>query len=178
MPANFTDSVVARVSQRRDARRGDGVRGSGQHDTDGIAGPNVWQALLDATTTGGRQLPLLRLGVGHEALPEHLESGVTGRSCTRRSPTPASGRTDREGTWPVYARYVATTMSGTNPDGTTYKRSGRALGQLLPRRGRPARLQSGPATAIPRASGASSCPPPHAGVVFPFTPIGTLVTVA
>ena len=81
-----------------------------------------------------------------------------------------------EGTWPVYARYVSTTMSGTNPDGSkyvdpgipwvSYFNGGDALHGFL-------RAQYG----FPQSLGCVEMPYASADTVFPFTPIGTLVSI-
>jgi hypothetical protein len=76
----------------------------------------------------------------------------------------------------VYARYITTTMSGTNPDGSHYSdpgipwvsyfHGGDALHGFL-------RAQYG----FPQSLGCVEMPYASAGTVFPFTPLGTLVTV-
>jgi lipoprotein-anchoring transpeptidase ErfK/SrfK len=81
-----------------------------------------------------------------------------------------------DGTWPVYARYTVTTMTGTNPNGTHYSDpgipwvsyfyEGDALHGFI-------RASYG----FPQSLGCVEMPFANAGVVFPLTPIGTLVTV-
>ncbi|MDA8266803.1 MAG: L,D-transpeptidase, partial [Actinomycetota bacterium] len=76
----------------------------------------------------------------------------------------------------VYLRYQVTTMSGTNPNGTTYHdtgipwvsyfNGGDALHGFV-------RAQYG----FPQSNGCVEMPPANAAVVWPYTPIGTLVTV-
>ena len=80
------------------------------------------------------------------------------------------------GTWPVYARYTSTTMSGTNPDGSKYKdpgvpwvsyfHGGDALHGFI-------RASYG----SPQSLGCVEMPPSNAQVVYPYTPLGTPVTV-
>ena len=80
------------------------------------------------------------------------------------------------GTFPVYLRFTSTTMSGTNPDGTTYHdpgipwvsyfNGGDALHGFI-------RYSYG----WPQSLGCIEMPFAHAAVVYPYTPIGTLVTV-
>ena len=88
---------------------------------DGDAGPLVWSALINAAVAGGPIAPgysWVYVSEGHPevlalwhngavALLSHANTGVP------QAPTPT-------GTWAVYARYPATTMSGINPDGTHY----------------------------------------------------------
>ena len=107
---------------------------------DGNAGPVLWRSLINAVIAGkhssfgytwvnvslsGQSLSLWHNG--HTVLSTPVNTGIPGRA------------TD-PGTFPVYSHLQSTTMSGTNPDGTTVQRPRRALGQLLQRRRRPALL--------------------------------------
>ena len=80
------------------------------------------------------------------------------------------------GTYPVYERFLSTTMSGTNPDGSHYSdpdiqwvsyfNGGDALHEFP-------RYSYG----FPQSLGCVEMPFASAETVFPYTPIGTLVTV-
>jgi peptidoglycan hydrolase-like protein with peptidoglycan-binding domain len=80
------------------------------------------------------------------------------------------------GTYPVYVRYLTTTMSGTNPDGSHYSdpgiqwvsyfNGGDALHEF-PR----------DSYGFPQSLGCVEMPFASAETVFPYTPIGTLVTI-
>jgi len=80
------------------------------------------------------------------------------------------------GTFPVYLRYTSQTMRGTNPDGTTYNdagipwvsyfHGGEALHGFI-------RSSYG----YPQSLGCVEMPFAAAGIVWPHTPLGTLVTV-
>ena len=82
-----------------------------------------------------------------------------------------------EGTFPVYARYTVTTMRGTNPDGShyvdpgikwvSYFNGGDAL-HAFPRA----------SYGFPQSLGCVEMPLANAAIVFPLTPLGTLVTVS
>jgi lipoprotein-anchoring transpeptidase ErfK/SrfK len=95
---------------------------------------------------------------------------------TRANTGVAAAPTD-SGTFPVYVRYKVTTMSGTNPDGSKYSdpgipwvsyfNGGDALHGFV--RG---------SYGTPQSDGCVEMPPANAAVVYPLTPIGTLVTVA
>jgi lipoprotein-anchoring transpeptidase ErfK/SrfK len=90
--------------------------------------------------------------------------------------TGVAGAPTANGTFPVYARYTVTTMSGTNPDGShyvdpgiqwvSYFNGGDALHGFV--RG---------SYGFPQSDGCVEMPIAHAAVVFPLTPLGTLVTV-
>jgi hypothetical protein len=147
--------------------------------TDGVAGPKVWNALLYAATANQVN------SYGHydfvevsTSLPEHADVWRDGAiAYTTLANTGIEAAPTEEGTWPVYARYVSTTMRGTNPDGShyddpgvpwvSYFHGGDALhGFVRASYGRPQSL------------GCVEMPPANAGVVYPYTPIGTLVTIA
>ncbi len=90
--------------------------------------------------------------------------------------TGVPGAPTESGTWPVYDRYLVTTMKGTNPDGTKYSdpgipwvsyfHGGDALHGFI--RG---------SYGFPQSDGCVEIPPANAKIVYPLTPIGTLVTV-
>jgi len=152
-----------------------------QHDmkTDGVAGPQVWSALLQATTAGQVDTS------GHydwvsvsEARPEQVTVWRDGAAVYNTlANTGISSAPTEQGTWPVYVRYTSTTMSGTNPDGSHYSdpgvpwvsyfHGGDALHGFIR-----------PGYGYPQSLGCVEMPIPHAEVVYPYTPIGTLVTVA
>jgi len=145
--------------------------------TDGAAGPSVWTALLKAVaardvTTAPYDYVFVDTGS-----PEYLSlwrDGVVIFTTLVNTGIPQAAT--ELGTWPVYVRYTVTTMSGTEPDGQTYSdpgipwvsyfHGGDALHGYL-------RAQYG----FPQSLGCVEMPYSSAQTVFPFTPIGTLVTV-
>lgn len=145
--------------------------------TDGAAGPQVWSDLLADVASGkGDALPWDYVLVS-QSLPE---SATVYKDGTAVYSTPVNtgvaGAPTENGTWPVYARYTVTTMSGTNPDGSkyvdpgirwvSYFHGGDALHGYV--RG---------SYGFPQSDGCVEMPVANAQVVFPLTPIGTLVTV-
>ena len=55
------------------------------------------------------------------SLPEHADVWRDGQIVyTTLANTGIEAAPTEQGTWPVYARYVSTTMTGTNPDGSKY----------------------------------------------------------
>jgi peptidoglycan hydrolase-like protein with peptidoglycan-binding domain len=151
-----------------------------QHNltVDGIAGPAVWGALLTAMQAGqGNALPYGYVYVS-KVLPENVtvyQNGVAVYHTLANTGVAAAPTAD--GTYPVYARYTVTTMSGTNPNGSTYVDPGIKWvsyfngGDAL--HGFP-RASYG----FPQSVGCVEMPIANAAVVFPLTPLGTLVTVS
>jgi hypothetical protein len=150
-----------------------------QLPTDGMAGPQVWEALLQAATAGQTDT------YGHydfvevsTSIPEHVDVWRDGAVVyTSPANSGIEAAPTEFGTWPVYARYVSTTMSGTNPDGSHYSdpdipwvsyfHGGDALHGFI-------RSSYG----TPQSLGCVELPPANAAVVYPYTPLGTLVTVS
>ncbi len=140
-------------------------------------GTAFWTALLQAASTGAADpLPYGYVLVSKQ-LPETAtvyQNGVVKYTTLANTGVPAAPTAN--GTFPVYARYTSTTMSGTNPNGTkyvdpgipwvSYFNGGDALHGFV-------RASYG----FPQSVGCVEMPPAHAAVVFPMTPIGTLVTV-
>jgi peptidoglycan hydrolase-like protein with peptidoglycan-binding domain len=144
---------------------------------DGSAGPQVWKALLRAVAERHVYTASYNYVFVSEGSPEYVTLWRDGTYVFRTlantgipvSPTAA-------GTWPVFARYIVTTMSGTNPDGTHYSdpgipwtsyfHGGDALHGFI---------RSG--YGWPQSLGCVEMPFEAAHAVFPYTPLGTLVTV-
>ncbi len=146
--------------------------------TDGIAGPEVWQKLLADVSAGTVDPSPYDYVYVSKNLPE---TATVYRDGQQVYSTPANtgvpGAVTASGTYPVYLRYRVTTMSGTNPNGThyhdtgipwvSYFNGGDALHGFV-------RASYG----FPQSNGCVEMPPANAAVVYPLTPIGTLVTVS
>ncbi len=145
--------------------------------TDGLAGPQVWADLLADVQTGHGNALNYDYVLVTKALPETatvFSNGVPVYSTLVNTGVP--GAPTDSGTWPVFARYLVTTMKGTNPDGSKYSdpgipwvsyfHGGDALHGFI--RG---------GYGYPQSDGCVEMPPAHAEVVYPLTPIGTLVSV-
>jgi hypothetical protein len=145
---------------------------------DGDAGPQVWRALIGAALAGQRSSSgYTFVLVDKEASPQHLVLWHDGSSPVHtvvntgipQAPT-------ANGVYPVYEHLRVTTMSGKNPDGSTYHdpgiqfvsyfNGGDALHAFT-------RAQYG----YPQSLGCVEMPLSAAGQVWPYTPIGTLVDV-
>jgi peptidoglycan hydrolase-like protein with peptidoglycan-binding domain len=150
-----------------------------QHNlkTDGLAGPDVWTDLLQAAAAGTTDPQAYAYVYVSKDLPETATVYQNGGEVyTTRANTGVAAAATPDGTWPVYLRFKSTTMTGTNPDGSKYSdpnipwvsyfTGGDALHGFV--RG---------SYGYPQSDGCVEMPPANAAVVFPLTPIGTLVTV-
>jgi hypothetical protein len=140
--------------------------------------PVVVHALLIAAKSGRRDPRSYNNVYVTTALPERAYLYVGGR-LKWSSPvnTGVSSAPTELGTWPVYLRYVVTTMSGTYPGGggysdpgipwVSYFNGGDALHGFI-------RASYG----WPQSLGCVEMPFANAKVLWPYTPLGTLVTVS
>ena len=144
---------------------------------DGVAGAQVWRTLLQAVAqrhTYGRRYSYILVS---RRLPESLAVWQAGKVIYRTSVnTGVAAAPTETGTFPVYARYASTTMSGTNPDGSHYSDPGVPY---------VAYFNGGDAVhgfqrasyGYPQSLGCVELPYSAAAKVFAYDPIGTLVTV-
>ncbi len=148
-----------------------------QLGVDGDAGPQVWAALLAALQQNQATTVSYNYVLVSTALPQTVtvyENGAPSYSTPANTGVP--GAVTALGTFPVYLRFTSTTMSGTNPDGSTYSdpgipwvsyfNGGDALHGFVR-----------PGYGYPQSDGCVEMPIPNAQVVYPLTPLGTLVTV-
>ncbi len=152
-----------------------------QNDTgltaDGVAGPDVWRALIKAVVNGQGS----RSGYTFVSVKESNQRLTLWHNGQTVLTTPvntgiASAPT-ATGTYPVFLHIPSGTMSGTNPDGShyhdqgipwiSYFNGGDALHGFI-------RASYG----SPQSLGCVEMPFSTAGKVWPYTPIGTLVNVS
>jgi lipoprotein-anchoring transpeptidase ErfK/SrfK len=145
--------------------------------TTGIVGPQTWTALLQAASAGtGDSRPYGYVDVT-KTLPETTTVYQNGSvAYSTLANTGVAAAPTATGTFTVYERFQSTTMSGTNPGGghyvdpgipwVSYFNGGDALHGYV-------RASYG----FPQSDGCVEMPPANAAVVWPMTPIGTLVTV-
>jgi lipoprotein-anchoring transpeptidase ErfK/SrfK len=143
----------------------------------GVADATTWSALVNAVNNNHVDPATYNYVDVSETLPETLTLYQSGKVVfttpvnTGIEPVPTE-----LGTYPVYERFFSTTMSGTNPNGTkyvdpdipwvSYFNGGDALHGFI-------RSSYG----FPQSLGCVEMPFASAKTVFPYTPIGTLVTV-
>lgn len=146
--------------------------------TDGQAGPQVWTHLLAAAATGTVDTAPYNYVYVSKGSPETATVYSNGVAVyTTLANTGVAAAPTASGTFPVYERFRVTTMTGTNPDGShyvdpgipwvSYFNGGDALHGFV--RG---------SYGFPQSDGCVEMPPANAAVVWPLTPIGTLVTVS
>jgi lipoprotein-anchoring transpeptidase ErfK/SrfK len=143
----------------------------------GEANATTWTDLVNAVNDDHVDPATYNYVDVSETLPETLTLYVAGKV---KFQTPVNTGIEAAptelGTYPVYERFISTTMSGTNPDGTkyvdpdipwvSYFNGGDALHGFI-------RASYG----WPQSLGCVEMPFSSAETVFPYTPIGTLVTV-
>ena len=145
--------------------------------TDGFAGPEVWRALLRDDLTGRRSDGGYSYVFVHETLPQSLNLWHAGRVIlTSPGNTGIASAPTAQGTWPVFEHISTGTMSGTNPDGTHYNDPG--IRWISYFHGGDA-LHAFPRASFgtPQSLGCVELPEDAAAQVWPYTPIGTLVTI-
>ena len=145
--------------------------------TDGFAGPKVWEALLQAVAERQVTTQPYDYVMVTETLPESATVWRNGRYIfTTLVNTGIPQAPTAPGTYPVFARYLVTTMKGKNPNGTPYSdpgipwvsyfNGGDALHGFI-------RASYG----FPQSLGCVEMTYANAETMFPLTPLGTLVTV-
>ena len=146
--------------------------------TDGQAGPAVWTALLADAAAGTVDGDAYNYVYVSKTLPERTTVYSNG-AAVYSSPanTGVPGADTAVGTFPVFEHLTVTTMSGTNVDGSKYVDPGIPWVSYF-NGGDALHGYVRPGYGYPQSNGCVEMPPANAAVVFPYTPIGTLVTVA
>jgi lipoprotein-anchoring transpeptidase ErfK/SrfK len=145
---------------------------------DGLAGPAVWSAVLSASSTAKVDSAPYTYVLVSKVLPENLTLWNNGVARFTGVPvnTGAPGADTTDGTYAVFEHVTASRMVGTNPDGSKYDdpnvpwasyfNGGDALHGFV-------RATYG----SPQSNGCVEMSIANAGMLWPLTPIGTLVTV-
>jgi hypothetical protein len=152
-------------------------------EVDGLAGPVVWEELMKATIAG-RVKPEKGAANGYsyawvnKTEPETVNVWHNGKMILSNAPanTGIPGAETENGTFPVYLRYEETTMSGENPDGSHYNDPGIKWVSYF--NGGDALHQFDRASyGSPQSLGCVEMPGEEAEAIWPYTPIGTPVTI-
>ena len=149
------------------------------HDltVDGLAGPKVWQGLIGDLLAGRRRTSGYSYVFVHRTLPQSLNLWHNGHVILS-SPgnTGVPSAPTQLGTFPVFEHIPVGTMSGTNPDGSHYNDPG--IRWISYFNGGDALHSFNRASfGTPQSLGCVELPMAAAARVWPYTPIGTLVTI-
>jgi len=144
---------------------------------DGLAGPAVWRTLLEDALAGRHHRGGYSYVFVHLSVPETLNLWHDGRVIVR-SPgnTGVPGAPTELGTWPVFEHIPVGTMSGTNLDGSHYEDPGIQYISYF-HGGDAIHAFDRASYGTPQSLGCVELPLAAAGEVWPYTPIGTLVTI-
>jgi lipoprotein-anchoring transpeptidase ErfK/SrfK len=145
--------------------------------TTGSMNASTWHTLVSAALRNQVDPSPYNYVYVRQTLPELLKLYVNGRvTYETYVNTGVSDAPTQTGTYPVYQRFLTTTMSGVEPDGKAYSdpgipwvsyfHGGDALHGFI-------RSSYG----YPQSLGCVEMPFAHAAILFPHTPIGTLVTI-
>jgi peptidoglycan hydrolase-like protein with peptidoglycan-binding domain len=146
--------------------------------TDGAAGPEVWRALVAAAAQHQVDTQPYNYLMVSESEPESLEVWSDGQIvASSAANTGIAAAPTAQGTFPVYARYQSTTMSGVNPDGTHYSDPGVRWVAYF-NGGDAVHEFPRPGYGWPQSLGCVELPSSTAETIWGLDPIGTLVTVA
>jgi len=149
------------------------------HDlaVDGIAGRRVWHALIaDALAARVRTDGYSYVFV-HRNVPQSLNLWHNGRVIlTSPGNTGVPQAPTQLGTFPVFEHIPVGTMSGTNPDGSHYNDPGIRYISYF-NGGDAIHAFNRASYGTPQSLGCVELPLDAAAKVWPYTPIGTLVTV-
>jgi hypothetical protein len=144
---------------------------------DAIAGPQVWRALLADSVSGKHHNGGYSYVFVHRDVPQRLSLWHDGQVVlTSPGNTGVPAAPTQLGTWPVFEHLPVGTMSGTNPDGSHYHDPG--IRWISYFHGGDA-LHSFPRATFgtPQSLGCVELPLAAAAKAWPYTPIGTLVTI-
>ena len=145
---------------------------------DGVAGPQVWKALISAMLAGRRSTSGYTF-VSVSVSGQSLTLWHNGRDVIGSTPvnTGIASAPTATGTYPVYERFTTTTMSGSNPDGSHYHDTGIPWVSYF-NGGDALHGFTRASYGSPQSLGCVEMPFKVAGTIYPYTPIGTLVHVA
>ena len=148
-------------------------------ETDGVAGPEVWRALMAAAVAREtKSEPGYSYVHVSETLPEELYVWHNGKTAvTAAANTGIPGAETEQGTFPVFEHLEETTMSGENPDGSHYEDPGIMWVSYF-NGGDALHAFDRASFGSPQSLGCVEMQLEDAAAVYPYTPIGTLVTVA
>lgn len=145
---------------------------------DGLPGPEVWKVLLhDALGGKRRDKGYSYVYVHRDGRPQQMTLWRNGRTIfTSAGNTGVPAAPTELGTFPVFEHLAETTMSGTNPDGSHYSDPGIKWVSYF-NGGDALHAFDRASFGTPQSVGCVELPLASAAKLWPYTPIGTLVTI-
>ena len=152
-----------------------------EHDhglaVDGIAGPEVWHAAIEDSVRGRRKPGGYSYVFVHRNVPQLLTLWHDGHVIlTSPGNTGVPTAPTQLGSWPVFEHIPVGRMSGTNPDGSHYNDPGIRWISYF-HGGEALHAFNRASFGTPQSLGCVELPLSAAAKVWPYTPIGTLVTI-
>ncbi len=168
-----------RTGEPNEITRGAVMMFQDEHDlvVDGIAGPDVWHKVLAEAVAGNRRSAGYSYVFVHRNVPQKLTLWHNGNVVlTSPGNTGVPAAPTALGTFPVFEHIPVGTMSGTNPDGSHYNDPGIRWISYF-HGGEALHAFTRASFGTPQSLGCVELPLDTAAKVWPYTPIGTLVTV-
>ncbi len=146
-------------------------------DVDAFVGPHVWRALLADAVAGRRRTAGYSYVYVHRSVPQLLTLWHDGKVVlTSPGNTGVPAAPTQLGTFPVFEHIPVGTMSGTNPDGSHYHDPGIRWISYF-NHGEALHAFNRSSFGTPQSLGCVELPLTTAAKLWPYTPIGTLVTI-
>jgi L,D-transpeptidase catalytic domain len=144
---------------------------------DGLPGPTVWRTLLGDAIAGKRVTSGYSYVYVHREVPETATLWHDGRTIiSSPANTGISGAETELGTFAVFEHLPETTMTGTNPDGSHYEDPGIKWVSYF-NGGDALHNFDRSSFGTPQSLGCVELPLAASAEIWPYTPIGTLVTI-
>lgn len=144
---------------------------------DGAAGAEVWNALIADTVAGKKKTDGYSYVYVHRAVPQLLTLWHNGKVVlTSPGNTGIPAAPTELGSFPVFEHLPVTTMSGENPDGSKYNDPGIKWVSYF-NGGDALHTFNRASFGTPQSLGCVELPEASAAKVYPYTPIGVLVTI-
>jgi L,D-transpeptidase catalytic domain len=144
---------------------------------DGLIGPKVWSALIGDALAGKRRSSGYSYVYVHLTAPQSLNLWHNGGVVlTSPGNTGVPAAPTQLGTFPVFEHIQVGTMKGTNPDGSHYNDPGIRYISYF-NHGDAIHAFNRASFGTPQSLGCVELPLAAAATVWPYTPIGTLVTI-
>ena len=144
---------------------------------DGLAGPVFWRALISDALAGKRRDEGYSYVFVHRNVPQSLNLWHNGEVIlTSPGNTGVPAAPTELGTFEVFEHVPSGTMAGTNPDGSHYNDPGIRWISYF-HHGEAIHAFTRGSFGTPQSLGCVELPLAAAAKVWPYTPVGTLVTI-